>query len=63
MVEILTALALVMVIEGLLPFISPDSYKRTVAQMLKIPSSTLRIVGLGSMLAGVVILYFARNFG
>lgn len=63
MTEILTALALVLVIEGLLPFISPDSYKSAVSQLLQMPSGNLRFVGLGSMVAGAVLLYVVQHIG
>ena len=37
--ELLTALALVFVLEGLIPFLSPDGYKRYVAQIVELPSA------------------------
>ena len=58
--ELLTALALVFVLEGLIPFLSPDGYKRYVAQIVELPSASLRWIGLGSMLLGVVMLYATR---
>ena len=61
MTELLTALALVMVIEGLLPFLSPDTYKSAIAQALQAPSSNLRWFGLGLMTVGAVLLYFVRH--
>lgn len=58
--EILTGLALLFVFEGLLPFISPDGYKRSMAQVLQLESRHLRLFGLGSMLFGVVLLYLIK---
>ncbi len=58
--EILTAVSLLLVLEGLLPFISPDGYKRSMAQVLLLPSRHLRLFGLGSMLLGVALLYFVK---
>lgn len=60
---ILTALALFLVIEGLLPFISPDSYKKAVSQLTQMPSRNLQMFGLGSMVAGAFLLYLVRHFG
>ena len=54
--EILTAIALVIVIEGLLPAISPTAYKRAVSQLAAMPSRTIRITGLVLMVAGAVLL-------
>lgn len=54
--EILTAIALVIVIEGLLPAISPDAYKRAVSQLASMPSRTIRVTGLVLMVTGAVLL-------
>jgi uncharacterized protein YjeT (DUF2065 family) len=59
--EILTALALVLVIEGLLPFISPGRYRQMVAQIVRLGDNQLRTFGLGTMIAGVVLLFFIRG--
>ncbi len=59
-VEILTALAIVLVIEGILPFLNPDAYRSAMQSMLKFPNNTLRYVGLSSMIVGVVILTLVR---
>jgi len=59
--DLLTALALVMIIEGIIPFISPKGYKNTMQQLTAMPESTLRSIGFGLMLVGVVFLYFIRG--
>ncbi len=58
--DLLTALALVMVVEGIMPFVSPQGYKNTMQQMLMMSNSTLRYVGLGLMLVGVISLFLVR---
>ena len=58
--DLLTALALVMVVEGIMPFVSPQGYKNTMQQMLMMSNSTLRYVGLGLMLVGVISLFIVR---
>jgi len=58
--DLLTALALVMVVEGIMPFVSPQGYKNTMQQMLTMSNSTLRYVGLGLMLVGVISLFLVR---
>ena len=58
--ELLAAIALVCVIEGLLPALSPRSYRRAVAQLASLPDGTIRNFGLGLMVLGVVLLYVVR---
>ena len=58
--EILTAICLVLVLEGILPFLSPEGYKNAMRSMLDLDNSRVRIVGLCSMIAGVVLLTIVR---
>ncbi len=60
LVDILTALCLVLVLEGILPFLNPEGYKRTIRAMLEVRSERMRIIGLSSMIAGVVLLTLVR---
>lgn len=53
---LLTAAGLMLVIEGLLPFINPGAWRRVFEQALRLPDAQLRIVGLASIGAGVVLL-------
>ena len=52
-----TALALVMVIEGLLPFLSPGGWKRTFARLLELRDGQLRFFGLACMACGLLALW------
>ncbi len=54
------AIALVLVIEGVMPFLAPASLRRTLATMAAMPDRSLRIVGAVSMLLGLALLYFIR---
>ncbi|MGA8515744.1 MAG: DUF2065 domain-containing protein [Burkholderiaceae bacterium] len=56
---LLTALALVLVIEGLLPFLSPGSWRRIFEQVLKLHDGQIRFYGLGSIALGLVLLWLA----
>lgn len=56
--DLIRALALVMVIEGILPFINPNGWRQTMQQAGRLSDNALRSVGLVSMLAGVLVLYF-----
>ncbi len=58
--EILTALALVLVLEGMMPFLSPETFRSVMQSLLSRDNNTMRIVGLSSMIVGVVILIIVR---
>ncbi len=58
--DLLAALALVLVIEGMVPFINPQSLRRMLETVSQLDDRTLRITGLVSMLVGVVMLYVVR---
>jgi uncharacterized protein YjeT (DUF2065 family) len=58
--DLWAALALMLVLEGILPFVSPDSVRRLLAAMSGMDNRELRIAGLVSMLAGVGLLYLVR---
>ncbi|HGG58568.1 MAG TPA: DUF2065 domain-containing protein [Gammaproteobacteria bacterium] len=58
--DLWTALALVLVIEGILPFLSPKGFKESLRQIESIPDASLRTVGLVSMLAGLALLFLVR---
>ena len=58
--SIVPALALVLVIEGMLPFLSPKTWREAMSQAAQLPDNVLRSLGLASMVAGVIILYFVR---
>ena len=53
------ALALMLVFEGMMPFISPRGWRKTMQQASQMPDHVLRIIGLVSMLVGVVVLTLA----
>ena len=58
--DLAAAFGLFFVLEGIAPFINPQGVKRAFARLMEIRDRELRIAGLASMLAGVVILYLAR---
>ena len=55
---LLGAFALMLVIEGLLPFISPPRWRKVFESAMKMSDGQIRFIGLGSMLAGLVMLWF-----
>jgi uncharacterized protein YjeT (DUF2065 family) len=55
------ALALMLVVEGLLPFFSPGLWRRVFERAVRMSDGQLRFVGLSSMLAGAaMLLLFGR---
>ena len=53
---ILTALGLVLVLEGLLPFLAPGVYRHTVEQVARMRDGQLRFLGLAAILGGVLLV-------
>lgn len=58
--ELLMGLALMLVIEGVLPFLSPATLRQTFMSLAKMDDRVLRFSGLLSMMIGVILLYVAR---
>jgi len=54
------AMALVLVIEGLFPFLSPSSWRRMFAQILQLGDGQIRFFGLCSILAGALWMLWLR---
>jgi len=55
--EIGIAVSLMLVIEGIIPFLYPGRWRQLVATLADIDNATLRLIGLGTMIAGIVLLY------
>jgi hypothetical protein len=58
--DLIRAIALVLVIEGMLPFLSPDGWRQAMIQAGRLSDKALRSVGFVSMLIGVLVLYLTR---
>jgi uncharacterized protein YjeT (DUF2065 family) len=59
--DFLAAIGLVFVIEGLIFAAFPTSAKKAVASVLDTPDGTLRIIGIGSALIGLIIVWLVRG--
>ena len=59
--DLLAALALVAVLEGLLLFAGPDHWKRMAEQMQELPRRQLRIIGSVLIVVGLVSLQLIRT--
>ncbi|MDE0156589.1 MAG: DUF2065 domain-containing protein [Gammaproteobacteria bacterium] len=58
--ELLSAIALVFILEGIMPFLNPNWIKRVFQAASQLDNTSLRFVGVSSMLIGVVLLYVVR---
>jgi len=56
----LTGLALMLVIEGIMPFLFPDQWRDTFRRLVQLSDGQLRFVGITSMLSGLLLLYFVK---
>ncbi len=57
--DLINAVALLLIFEGLLPFASPASIKKLYKSMMETPESSLRMIGLASIVAGLALLYLS----
>ena len=55
------AAALVLVLEGILPFLAPAHWREAMRQVAELSDSQLRMIGLGSMIVGLVCLAWVRS--
>lgn len=58
--SLLAAFGLVLVLEGMLPFLAPRFWRDAFRNMLELSDGQLRFMGLFSMLAGLGIVLIAR---
>lgn len=56
----LLGLAMMLVIEGLLPFLLPELWRETFRKLVTLTEGQLRFVGLTSMLSGLLLLYLIK---
>ena len=55
---IFTALFLMLIFEGMLPFVAPSQWRQLMLQMTALPDEKIRTMGLISMLIGATCIYF-----
>lgn len=54
--DLAVAVCLMLVIEGIMPFLAPQRWRKMLLLLDQIDDNTMRIIGLASMLTGTVIL-------
>jgi uncharacterized protein YjeT (DUF2065 family) len=59
--DLLAAVSILLVLEGLLPFINPTGTRRVFQQMSQMPDRELRVAGFIAMAAGLVLLFVVRS--
>ncbi len=59
--DFLVAISLVLVIEGLLPTVNPNGYKKALSMLLQMDNRHVRTWGLFSMVLGTFLLYLLKN--
>ena len=55
------ALGLLLVFEGILPFLSPAVLRRAYERLASMDDTTLRVAGVTSMIAGIAVLWLLRG--
>ena len=59
--DIFTAFTLYLIIEGMIPFVNPGGFRRAVTMISKLDDNRLRMVGLVTMVAGLILLFIVRS--
>ena len=59
-IDMLRALALVLVLEGILPFLMPARWRETILRIASLNDRLLRLIGITSMTLGLVLLQLVR---
>jgi hypothetical protein len=58
--NLLAAFALMLILEGILPFMAPAAWRETFRKMTELSDGQLRFIGLGSMLGGLLMLLLVK---
>lgn len=56
---LILAFGLMLIIEGLLPFVAPKAWRETLTRLIMLTDGQLRFVGLASLMAGLILIYFS----
>jgi len=58
--DLLAAIALLFIFEGLMPFLNPDGLRKVFQVVAQLDNQKLRFLGITSMLFGILLLYIVR---
>ncbi len=56
----LLGLAMMLVVEGMMPFVSPGLWRETFSKLVTLTDGQLRFVGITAMLSGLLLLYWIK---
>jgi uncharacterized protein YjeT (DUF2065 family) len=56
----LLGLAMMLIVEGMIPFVSPELWRETFRKLLTLKDGQLRFVGMTAMLSGIILLYWIK---
>jgi len=56
----LIGLALMLVVEGIMPFLFPAQWRDTFRRLVELTDGQLRFIGMTSMLSGILLLYLVK---
>jgi uncharacterized protein YjeT (DUF2065 family) len=56
----LIGLAMMLVIEGMIPFVLPELWRETFRKLVMLSDGQLRFVGITAMLSGLLLLYWVK---
>lgn len=59
--DLLAGLAFYLILEGLLPFVAPQQWRRSLAALAKLNEGRLRVFGLAAVIGGLLLLYGVRS--
>lgn len=57
----LIAVGIAIFLEGIVPFLSPALFRRSVVSMLQVSDRALRLTGFAAIVVGVALVYLVRN--
>ena len=58
---LIMALALMLILEGVLPFLAPSLWRDTFRRITQMSDGQIRFIGLSSMIVGLLILAWVRS--
>jgi len=60
MTDLWAAIAIAMIFEGIMPFLSPKNWKQAIAKIFSLPDEKIRIFGFFVMIGGVILLSLVK---
>ncbi len=56
----LAALGLMLVLEGIMPFLFPEAWRKTLTLLVRLQDGQMRFLGLTLMLSGLLLIYWMK---